>query len=952
MVNGLPPAPDLSISKTSNVSTANVGDTVVYTLTLANNGPDNATGVIVTDILHAGLNFVTATPSVGSYATSTGIWTVGNLNNASSATLTIFTTVKTGYQGQTIPNTATTTANQTDPTPGNNTSTVTVVVNGLVNHPPVLTLVGANPATVNVGSTYTDPGATALDQEDGDITANIIASSTVNSNVVGTYTVIYNVSDSQGLAAVPVSRTVNVIGLPAVLGKISFCLVLTDTNNAIATSSNGLPAGIFSMNLATSTDLTNTSIYTRSWMTTTFSPNRRIILGTDFDSDCVTYDNLALGTYYYSTLSVTGGSWLTPQYNDQNNHPINNVFDFFAYSPELFNATSTDDAGRNLNSDGQIVLTSGNRDQTLVVFEKDGPAQCVIPPVITSSLTASGFVGQPFTYTVTANSVSTTTYSVTGLPAGLTFSTTTNTISGTPTTAGVFNITLNAVNECVAGIDTKILVLTITTPTSSADISVVKTADKTSVNTGDAVTYTITVTNIGTSHATGVVVTDVLHAGLNLTTYAFSSGTFATTTGVWTIGNLNHGSSTTMTLATTIKAGYQGQTIPNTAVGTSALPDPIPGNNTSTVNVSVNNPNPPCTVNCGGGGGGGGGGGPIYPNNLTIFNEQVVETVPGIAFVTWNTNLPATRRVVYGNTSNPTVGSAPNYGYSASTETVSSPLLTAHGMVVGIEANRTYYFREISTDIANGSVRTVVGKELVLNPGIVPNSCYYLYDFLRADFNNNPVEVRKLQVFLRDLEGFNTVQITGVYDAQTIVALDAFQNRYAGDILTPWGHTAPTSYTYILTKKKVNEIYCQRAFPVTPLEQVEIDSYRAFLLGLQGAGIVLPPDVTIPTTPATTTPLTNDIIGVASSTNNTTLAGVSTTTTGIMSRFTANVSAAWGKVGGWTGLSCPAGGGVNCACRFVSWLLLIIILVVSYLWYREWDQNRKIEKINKEIDLK
>src|SRR3989344_815890 len=42
------------------------------------------------------------------------------------------------------------------------------------NYPPVITLIGANPATTTVGSVYVDPGATALDQEDGDLTEDIV----------------------------------------------------------------------------------------------------------------------------------------------------------------------------------------------------------------------------------------------------------------------------------------------------------------------------------------------------------------------------------------------------------------------------------------------------------------------------------------------------------------------------------------------------------------------------------------------------------------------------------------------------------------------------------------------------------------------------------------------------------------------------------------------------------
>lgn len=76
---------------------------------------------------------------------------------------------------------------------------------------PVITLNGSTPVTVEVGSVYTDAGAIASDNLDGDKTANIIVVNPVNSNVPGTYTVTYNVSDVAGNAATQVTRTVNVV---------------------------------------------------------------------------------------------------------------------------------------------------------------------------------------------------------------------------------------------------------------------------------------------------------------------------------------------------------------------------------------------------------------------------------------------------------------------------------------------------------------------------------------------------------------------------------------------------------------------------------------------------------------------------------------------------------------------------------------------------------------------
>jgi hypothetical protein len=73
---------------------------------------------------------------------------------------------------------------------------------------PVLTLLGNSTINLTVGETYTEAGATALDDVFGDITASIIISGTVNTSIIGTYTLTYNVTDSLGNVATPVTRTV------------------------------------------------------------------------------------------------------------------------------------------------------------------------------------------------------------------------------------------------------------------------------------------------------------------------------------------------------------------------------------------------------------------------------------------------------------------------------------------------------------------------------------------------------------------------------------------------------------------------------------------------------------------------------------------------------------------------------------------------------------------------
>ena len=74
---------------------------------------------------------------------------------------------------------------------------------------PVITLLGDATINILVGDTFTDEGATATDDVDGDITANIVvAGDAVDVNTEGTYTITYNVSDAYGNAATEVTRTV------------------------------------------------------------------------------------------------------------------------------------------------------------------------------------------------------------------------------------------------------------------------------------------------------------------------------------------------------------------------------------------------------------------------------------------------------------------------------------------------------------------------------------------------------------------------------------------------------------------------------------------------------------------------------------------------------------------------------------------------------------------------
>ncbi|WP_372882585.1 DUF5011 domain-containing protein, partial [Psychromonas sp.] len=73
---------------------------------------------------------------------------------------------------------------------------------------PVITLLGNNPLTLNLGDNFIDPGATAQDDVDGDISGAIVFSGSVDTNTAGTYELTYSITDSDGNSA---SVTRNVI---------------------------------------------------------------------------------------------------------------------------------------------------------------------------------------------------------------------------------------------------------------------------------------------------------------------------------------------------------------------------------------------------------------------------------------------------------------------------------------------------------------------------------------------------------------------------------------------------------------------------------------------------------------------------------------------------------------------------------------------------------------------
>ena len=105
---------------------------------------------------------------------------------------------------------------------------------------PSLTLIGNAVINLIVGDTYTEAGATALDNIDGIITNNITTTGSVDTSIAGTYVITYSVSDSAGNHATPLVRTIIVSVPPPTTKTIEDIITATNTVTTSSTFINYL----------------------------------------------------------------------------------------------------------------------------------------------------------------------------------------------------------------------------------------------------------------------------------------------------------------------------------------------------------------------------------------------------------------------------------------------------------------------------------------------------------------------------------------------------------------------------------------------------------------------------------------------------------------------------------------------------------------------------------------
>ncbi|TPG39211.1 DUF11 domain-containing protein, partial [Flavobacterium pectinovorum] len=84
---------DLGITKTVDNTTPCIGSNVEFTIKVSNLGGNNVSGISVNDLLPVGYTYVSSTPSVGSYDSATGVWSIGDVDAGAVLTLKVTATV-------------------------------------------------------------------------------------------------------------------------------------------------------------------------------------------------------------------------------------------------------------------------------------------------------------------------------------------------------------------------------------------------------------------------------------------------------------------------------------------------------------------------------------------------------------------------------------------------------------------------------------------------------------------------------------------------------------------------------------------------------------------------------------------------------------------------------------------------------------------------------------------
>ncbi len=572
---------DLAVTKTDSPDPVRAGEQVTYTLTVVNNGPSAEPDAVVVDTLPADFVFASAVPSQGSCSAAGGVvtCTLGALAAGGTATVTVVCDVPSGTPAGTYTNTVTVSGDESDPVPANDTAAEdTQVVEeadlGIVktdapdpvtagenltwtlevtNHgpsdasgvvvtdvlPPEVAFVSASPGCTEAGGTVTCTAA-ALDEGD---TVTFEITVTVASSATGTLTntadvtadqtdpVPGNDSDTEETAVVTSADLSVVKEGPASVtrgGDVTYTLTVANAGPSDAVGvvlSDPTPGGL-----------------TFVGASAPCAGGFPCTLG-----DLAAGDSVVLTVTFHVPADYSGAD------------PVVNTASVASDTPDPDPADNSDDAATAVDRTPECDLA----------LTKTGPPSAAVGSTVTYTLVVTNAGPDGAENTVLDDPV----------PAGLTFgSATAPCAGGFPCSLGTLDpgdtVTVQVTFQVPAGYTDPEIVNTATVSTDTAETDTgnnsddavtpigAETTDLTvdkqgpvAANPGDAITYTVTVTNLGPGDATGVTATDTFPGDVTWVSDT-CGGDFAD--GIWNIGALAAGGSITCEITAQVDPSAAG----------------------------------------------------------------------------------------------------------------------------------------------------------------------------------------------------------------------------------------------------------------------------------------------------------------------------------------------------------------------------------------------------------
>jgi len=419
---------------------------------------------------------------------TTGLWTLVSQPTGSNATLSATNYVFASYRA-TVTN-FTVTGNYTfqivvtdTVTHLSSTAQVILTVTG-ASTPPTIASTTATPSmltlptsasqlTASINYTGTDvirywwavnsapAGANPIFSQQGWVTTNVSGLT-----LPGTYTFTLNVFDDIHQVTSTVTLTVKpTTGAPVINSAASAAVAfgtaysysITATNSPTSFNATGLPPGLTFANGKITGTPTEPGLWNIALSATNASGtgNGNLALTINFPTPVITSPLYADGLQN-AAFSYTIAASNFPTSISATNLPAGLTFD----GHSVISGTPTGSGTTSVTLSASNVTGTGTATLTIVIY-----AATPATPAITSTLTAAGTVGTAFNYAITASNTPTS-FTVTGLPTGLSFNPETGAIYGTPYISGTFNVVLEATN-CGGTGSQSTLVLTIS-PTSGA----------------------------------------------------------------------------------------------------------------------------------------------------------------------------------------------------------------------------------------------------------------------------------------------------------------------------------------------------------------------------------------------------------------------------------------------------------------------------------------------------